>query len=135
FAVCIYVVIEPYRFGSVFWVVANLFGLWIFGIGVGLTVGSLVIYAEWLPTIMSGFNRIVYISSGVFFTLEMMPPTMATYAAYNPLLHFVDGVRGNFSSLMGGDRIDITYGYMWAVAILAMGLIADRALRHKVLDR
>ena len=135
FATVIYFAVEPYRFGSVFSVVANLFGLWIMGIGMGLTIGSLVVYVESLPNIMAGFNRIIYITSGVFFTIEIMPPTVAEYAAYNPLLHFVDGVRANFNPLMGDSRIDIVYGYEWALSILAFGLIADRALRHKVLDR
>lgn len=135
FAVTIYVALEAYNFGSIFSVVSNLFGLWIFGIGVGLTVSSLLVYAEWLPTMMSGINRFIYITSGVFFTLDRMPPMIAKYASWNPILHFVDGVRGNFSPLMGGSRVDISYGYLWAVGILAIGLIADRALRHKVLDR
>lgn len=135
FVIFIYIVIEPYRFGSVFWVVANLFGLWIFGIGVGLTVASLITYAEWLPSVMSGLNRLIYITSGVFFTLDQMPTSLAQYAAYNPLLHFVDGVRGNFNPLMGGSRVDIAYGYCWALGVLAVGLVADRALRRRVLDR
>lgn len=135
FVVVIYVAVEQYRFGSVVSIMANLFGLWIMGIGAGLTVGSLVVYAESLPNIVSGFNRIIYITSGVFFTLDMMPPAVAEYAAYNPLLHFVDGVRGNFNPLMGGTRVDIVYGFSWAVGILAFGLVADRALRHRVLDR
>lgn len=135
FATGIYFVVEPFRFGSVFSVVANLFGLWITGIGMGLIIGSMVVHLESLPNIMMGFNRIIYITSGVFFTLDMMPAQVAEYAAYNPLLHFVDGVRGNFNPLMGGSRVDIIYGYTWALAIFALGLVADRALRHKVLER
>ncbi len=135
FAAAIYFVVEQYRFGNISSVFANLFGLWIAGIGMGLLVGSLVVHLESLPNIMTGFNRIIYITSGVFFTLDMMPAKVAEYAAYNPLLHFVDGVRGNFNPLMGGSRVDISYGYMWAIAIFALGLIADRALRHKVLER
>lgn len=135
FVSVIYVAFEEFRFGSIFSIFANLFGLWIIGIGAGLAVGSLVVYAESLPNIVSGFNRIIYITSGVFFTLDRMPAQVAEYAAYNPLLHFVDGVRGNFNPLMGGSRVDIVYAYSWALAILAFGLIADRALRHRVLDR
>lgn len=135
FAAVIYFGVEQYRFGSVFSVAANLFGLWITGIGMGLIIGSLVVKLESLPNIMAGFNRIIYITSGVFFTLEMMPAKVAYYAAYNPLLHFVDGVRGNFNPLMGGSRVDIGYAYMWAIAIFALGLVADRALRNKVLER
>lgn len=135
FVSVIYVAFEEFRFGSVFSIFVNLFGLWIIGIGAGLAVGSLVVYAESLPNIISGFNRVIYITSGVFFTLDRMPAQVAEYAAYNPLLHFVDGVRGNFNPLMGGSRVDIFYAYSWAIAILAFGLIADRALRHRVLDR
>ena len=135
FAVAIFLFVEKYSFGSALSVLANIFGLWIAGIGAGLLVGSLVVFAESLPNIVAGFNRLIYITSGVFFTLDMMPPSVAEYAAYNPLLHFVDGVRGNFNPLMGGSRIDITYGFAWAFSLLALGLIADRALRHRVLDR
>lgn len=135
FVSVIYVAFEEFRFGSIFSIFANLFGLWIIGIGAGLAVGSLVVYAESLPNIISGFNRIIYITSGVFFTLDRMPATVAEYAAWNPLLHFVDGVRGNFNPLMGGSRVDIGYAYMCAIIILGFGLVADRALRHRVLDR
>ena len=135
FAVTIYLYVDKYSFGSPLSVLANMFGLWIMGIGAGLLVGSLVVYFESLPNVMNGFNRIIYVTSGVFFTLDRLPPSVAEYASYNPLLHFVDGVRGNFNPLMGGGRVDIVYGFSWAFAILMLGLIADRALRHRVLDR
>lgn len=131
----IYLFVDKYSFGSAWSVLVNMFGLWIFGIGAGLTLGSLVVFAESIKNVMDGVNRLVYITSGVFFTLDMMPASVAEYLAYNPLLHFVDGVRGNFSPLMGGSRVDIGYGFAWAAAVLALGLIADRALRRRVLDR
>ncbi|MBX3490794.1 ABC transporter permease [Parvibaculum sp.] len=131
----IFVFVEKYTFGSAMSVFANMFGLWITGIGAGLIIGSLASLADSIKNVMDGLNRLVYITSGVFFTLDRMPPQVAEYAAYNPLLHFVDGVRGNFSPLMGGSRVDIVYGYSWAVAILVLGLIADRALRRRVLDQ
>ncbi|MBX3495989.1 MAG: ABC transporter permease [Parvibaculum sp.] len=131
----IFVFVEKYTFGSAMSVFANMFGLWITGIGAGLIIGSLASLADSIKNVMDGLNRLIYITSGVFFTLDRMSPQVAEYAAYNPLLHFVDGVRGNFSPLMGGSRVDIVYGYSWAVAILVLGLIADRALRRRVLDR
>lgn len=131
----IYLFVDKFSFGSPWSVLSNVFGLWIFGIGAGLTLGSLVVFAESIKNVMDGVNRLVYITSGVFFTLDMMPASVAKYLAYNPLLHFVDGVRGNFNPMMGGSRVDFSYGMMWAVAILALGLVADRALRRQVLDR
>lgn len=131
----IYVFVEKYAFGDALSVLANVFGLWMVGVGMGLAMGSLTTLAESLKNVMDGFNRIIYLTSGVFFTLDMMPASVAKYASYNPLLHFVDGVRGNFSPLMGGSRVDITYGYSWAVGIFVFGLVADRALRRRVLDR
>jgi len=135
FIAFVYIFVDKYSFGSAWSVLANMFGLWIFGIGAGLTLGSLVVFAESIKNIMDGANRLVYITSGVFFTLDMMPATVAQYLTYNPLLHFVDGVRGNFNPMMGGSRVDIGYGFSWAVAVLMLGLIADRALRRQVLDR
>lgn len=135
FVFAIYLFIEEYTFGNVWSVLTNLFGLWITGIGMGLLIGSLVVFAESIKNVMDGSNRIIYVASGVFFTLDMMPPAVAEYLEWNPLLHFVDGVRGNFNPLMGGTRVDIGYAYVCAVAILLCGLVADRALRHRVLDR
>ncbi|MBO6636243.1 MAG: ABC transporter permease [Parvibaculum sp.] len=135
FVVAIYLFIEEYKFGNVWSILTNLFGLWITGIGMGLLIGSLVVFAESIKNVMDGSNRIIYVASGVFFTLDMMPPAVAEYLEWNPLLHFVDGVRGNFNPLMGGTRVDIGYAYVCAVAILFCGLVADRALRHRVLDR
>lgn len=135
FVLAIYVFVEEYTFGNVWSILANLFGLWITGIGMGLLIGSIVVFAESIKNVMDGTNRLVYVTSGIFFTLDMMPHAIAEYLKWNPLLHFVDGVRGNFNPLMGGTRVDIGYGYTWALAILFIGLIADRALRNKVLDR
>lgn len=135
FVIAIYLFVEEYTFGNVWSVLTNVFGLWITGIGMGLFIGSIVVFAESIKNVMDGTNRLIYITSGVFFTLDMMPHAVAEYLKWNPLLHFVDGVRGNFNPLMGGTRVDIGYAYIWAVAILFCGLVADRALRHKVLDR
>ncbi|MBX3493726.1 MAG: ABC transporter permease [Parvibaculum sp.] len=131
----IYMFVDKYSFGSAWSVLSNMFGLWIFGIGAGLALGSLVVFAESIKNVMDGLNRLIYITSGVFFTLDMMPASVAKYLTYNPLLHFVDGVRGNFNPLMGGSRVDFSYGIAWAVAVLVLGLVADRALRRRVLDR
>jgi len=135
FVSVIYVFVDRFAFGSALSVLANLFGLWIVGIGAGLALGSLSVFIESIKNVMDGLNRLIYITSGVFFTLDMMPSSVAKYMAYNPLLHFVDGVRGNFNPLMGGSRVDIAYGFSWAAAILFFGLLADRALRRRVLDR
>ena len=135
FVTFIYVFVDKYTFGNALSVLVNLFGLWIFGIGAGLALGSLAVFVESIKNVMDGLNRLLYITSGVFFTLDMMPASVAQYMAYNPLLHFVDGVRGNFNPLMGGTRVDIVYAFSWAVGILALGLLADRALRSRVLDR
>ena len=78
----IYMFVDKYSFGSAWSVLSNMFGLWIFGIGAGLALGSLVVFAESIKNVMDGLNRLIYITSGVFFTLDMMPASVAV-STYN----------------------------------------------------
>lgn len=135
FLFLIYLFVEPLSVANPLGVLINMFGLWIFGIGMGLAVGSFVAFAESVRNVMGVVNRFLYLTSGVFFTLDRAPESVAKYLSYNPLLHFVEGVRGNFTPLMGGDRVDISYGFGWAFGVLIVGLLADRAYRDRVLNR
>ncbi|MEQ8267724.1 MAG: ABC transporter permease [Parvibaculum sp.] len=135
FLFVIYLFVEPLSVANPLGVLINMFGLWIFGIGMGLAVGSFVTFAESVQNVMGVVNRFLYLTSGIFFTLDRAPESVAKYLSYNPLLHFVEGVRGNFTPLMGGDRVNIWYGFGCAFAVLAIGLLADRAYRDRVLNR
>ena len=70
-------------------------------------------------------GRILFFTSGVWFTLDSLPPAIRKWAVYNPLAHVIEWIRDaalpTFSSL----HIDRVYPFAFGLVCLVIGLFID----------
>ena len=125
---------DPVRIENAVGVVYCICAMSLIGFGAGAFVGSFSIMFPSIERMIPALvNRPLFYTSGMFFTLEMMPEPVIPYLLYNPLLHAIELLRGYFFVEMSSRYAD--HGYLnWAVLIaLFLGLLAQRALRKKIL--
>ena len=80
-------------------------------------------------------GRPLFLSTGVFFTAEMLPSSVREILLYNPLLHIIEMLRTAFFVEFESRYADPDYALTWATAVLAVGLLIHRALRRQVLKK
>lgn len=61
------------------------------GTGLGLVIGALTIRYEFISSIAGAFlGRPLFITSGLFFTADVIPAKAREYILYNPILHCIE---------------------------------------------
>jgi len=105
------------------------------GIGAGFIFASL---EPLVPSIKQFtaqvLGRPLYFSSGLFFTAESLPPQALHYLQYNPLLHMIELVRGEFFHSFETTHGSWLYASAWSLGTLATGLVVHQAMRRRAVS-
>ena len=103
-----------------------------FGIGAGFLFASLLPLMPSLKQVTGQlFGRPLFFSSGLFFTAESIPSSVRDYLLYNPVLHLIELVRGEFFYEFETRHGSWMYAMGWSFGTLAIGLLAHQALRRR----
>ena len=79
----------------------------VMGFGIGLTLMSLDHFVPGLLLVSPYINRLLYFTSGIFFTLEAVPAGYRSYVNWNPLLQAVEWARQSYFSNMSGELLNL----------------------------
>ena len=77
--------------------------------------------------------RPAFWTSGLFFTADMLPEVAREYGLINPLLHGTELLRSAFFVEFESNYGDVGYLLMWVFSGLFLGLVAQRAMRKRIL--
>ncbi|GEM_PF-368433 len=103
------------------------------GMGMGMAINALATMMRSLPMIFGQVMRILFFTSGIFFTLTDLPHDLQMYLQYNPFLHLVEIIRDNFSYARPPEWTDLTYATSCVLVLLLFGLVSHVALHRKIL--
>jgi len=104
------------------------------GLGVGFMFASISPILPSLRQLTSAFlGRPLFLSSGLFFTAESIPPEIRHYLLYNPIMHMLELIRGAFFYEFETSHGSWEYATAWAVCALALGLLTHQAMRKKAI--
>ena len=81
------------------------------------------------PELMRMTARVLFFTSGVFYTMEALPPRAREFVLLNPLAHIIEWIRS--AALPGFESLhySVTYPLVWGVWLLFAGLFIDWLLR------
>ncbi len=85
------------------------------GGGIGLLATPFSSMFKMTDHVIKATIRLMYIGSGVFFSVNKMPPRAIEYVVWNPLLHIIQHVRSDFFAEL---TLNPAYGNMTYVAVL-----------------
>lgn len=111
-----------------------LFVMGLMGAGLGAFVGALSPLfpsVDRLVPVLLG--RPLFWVSGVFFTMDTLPPAARSIALYNPLSHGLELIRSAFFIQYESPYADVEYVMFATLIVLAIGFLALRALRRRIL--
>ncbi len=106
--------------------------MWLTGLGVGSINAVLSTLIKSWSMIFGIVTRPLYLMSGVFFLAERLPPSLAQYFGWNPILHGVEFFRSGVYPGYGRAFIDMWYVIGWAVIPLVVGLAFMRLMRRQI---
>jgi len=108
--------------------------LCVFGLGVGFLFASL---EPLIPSIKQFGSQVLgrplYFSSGLFFTIDSIPAAIREYLLYNPVLHMIELVRGEFFYEFETSYGSWSYASLWAFSTLALGLLVHQAVHKRAI--
>jgi capsular polysaccharide transport system permease protein len=70
--------------------------------------------------------RPMYFMSGIFFSLEHVPPQYHVYLSWNPMLHIIEQFRIACFSKFNGFYADLSFLVIFSVSVLFLGLLVYR---------
>ena len=102
----------------------------------GLGIGAVnVVLASLFPsyeTFYAAVIRLLYFTSGIYYSPIMMPDMVRDWLVWNPVLQGIDLFRSGFFSQYHPHWLNIEYLLAWVVGSIGLGFSAERALRHRL---
>jgi capsular polysaccharide transport system permease protein len=112
--------------------VEGFLALALLGAGLG-TVNAVMSCA--LPIwakLISWMNRILYLTSGVMYSVEHIPEVGQKILVWNPVMHGITWIRMGFYQGFNSTLLDKSYIISWGLTLLVVGLLLERILRRKI---
>lgn len=110
---------------------AVLFAAPCLGLGVGLVCASLARFWPTLEKLVPMAIRILFFTSGVFFTVSRFPSRFADVLLLNPMMHIIEWQRRGFSATAESPAYSVEYIAVWCAGALCLGLLLERCARGR----
>lgn len=80
-------------------------------------------------------NRILFLTSGIFFSAHDLPPALREYALFNPLLHVIEYIRNGAETSFPLTDANIEYPIAVGMILLLTGLVLESRFRARLLGQ
>jgi capsular polysaccharide transport system permease protein len=77
------------------------------------------------------FSRALFIVSGIFYTVDSLPPVLRDALAWNPALQGVELMRSGYYPAYTSSVLDPLYLFLFAFGLALIGLAFERASRMR----
>jgi capsular polysaccharide transport system permease protein len=111
---------------------ATLAGIFPFSLGVGLILGSVAVYVPATEKVVPMVLRVLFFTSGVFFSPTQFAGRFASAVMWNPLTNFIEASRSAFQHSAPHWMVKTQYLAVVTLVVFALGLLLERPARKKV---
>ncbi|WP_407877132.1 ABC transporter permease [Francisella sciaenopsi] len=102
-------------------------------LGGSLILAVISYYYIDLPKFMGIVNRILFFTSGVFFSLNDFPPNIAYYLSFNPILQIIEFIRSAFSVEHLNTYLSYNYLITFTICTLFLGILCYYVARKNII--
>jgi len=99
--------------------------LFVFGFGLGLLVAIGNVFYDFVGKLVGYISMPLLFLSGVFYSIQsvyQVSPDVAQLLLYNPLVHFMEMIHGNYFYDLDDRFVDYEYMAIWTAVTLFSGL-------------
>lgn len=115
-------------------VLAALFGMHLLGAVIGILMGVGSEYFPALAQIRAVIVRVLFLSSGIFFYANELPPNVRDLLLLNPLFHCLELLRDGFFPTYTSDYGSGAYIAAWVGGGLFLAFSLERIGRRRILE-
>lgn len=109
-----------------------LIGAVLFGVGIGSIIGIIALYAEVVLSFRTALNRLLFLLSGVFFSIDELPPRLYEFVKFIPLAHTIEGLRLSMYRSYPAKSMSLSLAFGVITVILLAAIVLNTTLRrHK----
>jgi capsular polysaccharide transport system permease protein len=112
-----------------------IFGLCSFSLGVGLVLYVLALYFPVVEKLTPMVLRVLFFTSGVFFSPSQLGLRYSSYLFYNPVTNFIEIMRGACIQPQISHLIKVDLVLVSSVLFLALGLLLERYVRNRTIEQ
>jgi capsular polysaccharide transport system permease protein len=120
---------EPVRLIPVILVSTSL------GFSIGVLNAIIINYYPFWSSIFNVFNRMLFFTSGLFFTAATAPPVMQKWLSYIPLLQLTEWARSAYYASFESKFFSLTYVLGFTSILLFLAFIAERTQRSALISK
>lgn len=103
-------------------IILSILWLVIFAFSLGLLFAIIGRFYETFKTIINlMFSPLMFLSA-IFYSVEHLPSSAREFVLYNPLVHFIELIHGNYIYALDTKYVDYTYISLWTIIPLFLGL-------------
>ena len=105
-------------------------------LGFGIGVTGMILRNLWTPwgTLDSMLARVLFFISGIFFSVEYLPPSLRDILVWNPLVHAIEWIRYCIYPEYFTQILDRKYLLAWGLISTVFGLGMERLIRARLLE-
>jgi len=105
----------------------------IFGFSLGIFFAVVGFFYENFKKIINMLFLPLFFLSALFYTIDSLPPVVREILLYNPLVHFMEMIHGNYFYPLNTDYVDYGYMLLWTLLPLYLGLWLYRKSYRKII--
>jgi capsular polysaccharide transport system permease protein len=100
------------------------------GFGTGSLCSALNLMWPTTARVVPLILRVMFFVSGLFFSVDAMPPYVQRYLFFNPLSHLIESLRGGMSASFNSQFVYLPYVIGFVLVTLSLGLLLERYSRR-----
>jgi capsular polysaccharide transport system permease protein len=110
--------------------------LWlgVFAFGIGILFAVIGTFYETFTKIVGVISTPLFFTSGLMYTAESLPQVVRDILLYNPVMHFIEMIHGNYFAVLNARFVDYNYMLFWTITPLFIGLYFYSRSEKKILS-
>lgn len=94
----------------------------LFGFSLGLFTAIVGTFYETFTKVVNILMTPLLFISALMYTVDSLPPTLREIILYNPLVHFIEMIHGNYFKVLDTKYVDYEYMFYWTFIPLFLAL-------------
>jgi len=94
----------------------------LFGFAIGLLTAVIGTFYETFTKIVNVIMTPLLFISALMYTVDSLPPVLREIILYNPIVHFIEMIHGNYFTTLDTQYVSYEYMFYWTFIPLYLGL-------------